>query len=85
MPVHPETIEGPRVVPWEPLGQIEPSKLPAPSEKYPGPWTTYHRGNGHMDVMDAQGRYFAHVYLWDKADWETLETKLVAAQDWKPT
>ena len=80
---HPETIEGPRIAPWEPLGQIEPAELPEPSEKYPGPWTSHHRGNGHVDVMDAKGRYFAHVYIWDTAESEVFGAKLRASLDWK--
>ncbi len=77
---HPEPVEGPRIVDWEPLGQIEPHELPAPSEKYPAPWTVESRGNGHMDVFDAKGRYFAHVHVWDEKDGQEFERKLAAAK-----
>lgn len=79
MEKHPKAVEGACSVPWEPLGQVSPDKLPEPSETYPGPWTTQDRGNGHTDVYDAKGRYFAHVYLWDAADWGVLSAKLKAA------
>lgn len=82
MDKHPETIEGESTVPWEPLGQIDPSKLPEPSEKYPGPWEENHRGNGHLDLVDGLGRCFAHVYCWDYHEWSVLRSKLRAAMDW---
>ena len=79
MPIHPDPIqnlEAQEVIPWEPLGQIAPKDLPGPSEKYPGPWKTSDRGNGHIDLMDAQNRVFAHVYCWDDSDWGALEAAL---------
>ena len=71
---HPDPVEGPSRVPWEPLGQVSPGALPGPSETYPGPWKTHGRGNGHEDVADAEGRIFAHVYCWDGADYAALFT-----------
>jgi len=76
---HPKPIEGSVKVSWEPLGQIEPSDLPAPSEIYPAPWAAHHRGNGHFDVADGQGRIFAHVYVWGGEDGRVFETKMKAA------
>ena len=65
---------------WEPLGQIEPAALPEPSEEYPAPWTCESRGNGHMDVVDAKGRYFAHVFLWDEADGRAFDAAMAKAR-----
>lgn len=80
---HPQTIEDPHakaVIGWEPLGQIDPDQLPAPSETYPAPWTCESRGNGHMDVFDAQGRYFAHVFCWDDRDFKVFDEKMASAR-----
>lgn len=74
------TVEGTFHVPWEPLGQVSPDELPDASEKYPGPWTTQHRGNGHFDVMDAEGRNFAHVYCWDSKESDALYEKVAASR-----
>lgn len=82
MPKHPDAIEGPRIQDWEPLGQVDPKDLPEPSERYPGPWETNWRGNGHVDVSDAKGRQFAHVYLWEATDSTALLSKVQAAMEW---
>lgn len=79
MSMHDEPVQGPRIADWEPLGQIEAHQLPAPSDKYPAPWRREDRGNGHVDIFDAQNRYFAHVHCWDPSDFEELERKLTAA------
>lgn len=57
----------------ETKSQESASGLPLPSSEYPGPWTTHGRGNGHIDVFDANGKYIAHVYCWDEKDWDTLD------------
>ena len=77
---HPAPIDGVDRVPWEPLGQIDPGKLPAQSELYPGPWTSHGRGNGHWDIVDANGRVFAHVYCWDQADYDALDAALRSSE-----
>jgi len=82
MEKHPDAIGGPDCIPWEPLGQVDPDKLPEPSERYPGPWDESCRGNGHVDVIDGWGRWFAHVYCWDGADWLVLGRKIRAAKEW---
>jgi hypothetical protein len=82
MSQHPEPIEGESCVPWEPLGQIDPDALPEPSDKYPGPWDEYHRGNGHVDILDGQDRIFAHVYCWDGKDWAALSRATRKAMQW---
>lgn len=79
--MHPQPIDGASHVPWEPLGQIVPADLPAPSDLYPGPWTTQGRGNGHEDVLDGQGRIFAHVYCWDSDDFDALEKAVKASEE----
>lgn len=66
-------------VDWEPLDQIRAQDIPAPSPEYPGPWTIQHRGNGHVDLFDVNGKYFAHVYCWDSNDFYTLEWKISQA------
>lgn len=70
---HPKPIEGDFKVQWEPLGQIEPKDLPEASDVYPGPWTEWGRGNGHIDLYDSLGRNFAHVYCWDEAEYNQLK------------
>lgn len=45
---------------------------------YPRPWTLWEKGNGHVDVIDAENRIFAHVYCWDDADWEKLDALVQA-------
>lgn len=79
--LHPRPIEGPDKVPWEALGQIRPEQIPQPSETYPGPWTEQHRGNGHIDLYDAMGRNFAHVYCWDQAEWDAVDAAIKASQN----
>ena len=66
-----------KVIPWEPVGQVDPKDLPdeAP-EGYPAPWKTHGRGNGHFDVIAADGTYVAHVYLWDEKDGRIFKEKL---------
>lgn len=83
---HPDPIEGDIRVPWEWLGQVTPGALlVADPERYPPPWNTHGRGNGHVDVYDGRGRYFAHVYCYDTKDARTLEravevTEIAAAK-----
>lgn len=69
---HSDPVQGSFTVPWEALGQISPSDLPSDDPRYPRPWTFTDRGNGHHDVIDAQGRTFAHVYCWDAAEFRQL-------------
>ncbi len=80
--VHPAAVEGPRTVPWEPLGQIDPYRLPGPSATYPGPWTEYGRGNGHSDIRDACGRVFAHVYCYSAEENTELARRMADAKAW---
>ncbi len=80
--IHPAPVQSDRAVPWEPLGQISPNELPSPSETYPGPWTVQERGNGHVDVIDARGRRFAHVYCWDSKESAELCAAIVASEKW---
>lgn len=66
-----------KVIPWEPVGQCSPSDLPdvAPAS-HPAPWTEHHRGNGHVDLIAANGEQVAHVYLWDRAEIDLLQAKI---------
>lgn len=66
-------------VDWEPLNQIRASELPEPSSEHPIPWSIQSRGNGHIDVYDGNGKYFAHVFCWDKNDFNTLDAKIAKA------
>jgi len=67
----------PSIAPWEPKGQVRPDELPdkAP-DKYPSPWREVNRGNGHIDLVDANGVYLAHIYVWDEKEDEILRAKL---------
>lgn len=85
MTMHSKPVEGTFKPDWEHLGQIDPTQIPLPSETYPGPWKTSWRGNGHVDLIDAQGRYFAHVYCWDKAESDLLDVAVKASKNWVAT
>jgi hypothetical protein len=63
--------------------QIGPEELPDrlsedfPRDEYPLPWCVYDdRGNGHRDVVAANGAYVAHVYCWSEKEWDLLDTKI---------
>lgn len=72
-----ETIQGDAGVPWEPLNQVRPEELPKEADdRFPDPWRTVSRGNGHIDVYDRSGRAFAHVYTWDMKDNKILEARM---------
>lgn len=78
---HPDPIQGPVKVEWEPLGQIEPQDLPEPSEQYPAPWASEYRGNGHFDIFDGKNRLFAHIYVWDpEVDGKIFRDKMNLSQ-----
>ena len=72
--LHPDPIGQGGVIPGEVLFPIRPQHLSEVDKTlYPLPWTLWEKGNGHVDVIDAKDRIFAHVYCWDDADWEALD------------
>jgi hypothetical protein len=71
--------EDKRTVPWERLNQSKPEDLPDPDDgnpdedRFPYPWGTKGRGNGHEDIIANNGAYVAHVYCWDQAAYKKLD------------
>ena len=68
--------------------QISPKQLPDrlgpdfPVAEYPVPWEIgAERGNGHLDLVAANGAYVAHIYCWDESDYETLGAKLLTINE----
>ncbi len=70
------------------LGEIKsavgPDELPdAPPPEYPAgtyplPWKLgQERGNGHVDILAANGAYVAHIYCWDEREYAVLYQKLI--------
>lgn len=61
--------------PWESLAQVSPEQLERALEGrvFERPWRSFSRGNGHLDLVDADGHRIAHVYCWDEDDWARLK------------
>jgi len=71
--------ESDRVVPWEPMDQITPEQLPDSNpdpKRFPTPWKVRSRGNGHEDIVAADGTYLCHVYCWYDNDFMVVLEKL---------
>jgi hypothetical protein len=68
-------------VPWEPVNQITPDEMSGLSAMHPGPWSCFERGNGHIDVFDANNGYVAHVYCWDSSDYNLLANNILKTQN----
>ena len=66
-----------RALDWEPLNQVTAEVLPdqAPLAA-PAPWALSGRGNGHFDIIAANDTYVAHVYCWDKPEFEAVVAKI---------
>jgi hypothetical protein len=41
--------------------------------RFPYPWGTVGRGNGHESVMAHNGAYVAHVHCWETTDYDKLD------------
>lgn len=71
--------EDERKVPWEPLDQIKPEELPEDTPdpvRFPLPWGSCSRGNGHEDIVAHNGVIVAHVYCWDAKAYKELDSRL---------
>ncbi len=54
--------------------QIGPSVFP----EYPRPWSLRWKGDGHFDVLAANGAYVANVFCWDASEVSEFGAKLRA-------
>jgi len=70
------TKKGPKV-PWEPQEQLQPHQIPDdPGDGFQRPWSIQGRGNGHYDLIAANGVYISHIYCWKMQDYKDLAVKV---------
>ena len=56
---------------------IEPKDLPdtLPAE-HPTPWKIFSAGNGHFYIEDANNVTIAHVFCWEREDFQEFKNKI---------